>query len=128
MNKLILTLQPATLAVCRLDSSSEIPAWSVNSEFFSITKTKDELSIVCPEQKIPEGIKSEIGWRALKIEGPIDFSEIGVLSSVLSPLAEAGISIFAVSTFDTDYILVKNEKLESAVSVLQKYFQINTAL
>ena len=127
MDNLTLTLQPAMLGICRLESPEEIPSWVNDSEFFSITKTKEELSIVCPEQNIPDGTRSEKGWRAFKIEGPIDFSEIGVLSSILSPLAEACISIFAVSTFDTDYLLVKNEQLELSISVLQKYFQINSS-
>ena len=77
--------------------------------FTSITRTPDELSIVCDEDAVPADIKAERGWRTLRIEGPIPFEMVGVAAALLSPLAEAGISIFLVSTFDTDYLLVKDE-------------------
>ena len=74
--------------------------------------------MVCPESAMPEGAKREGGWRVLKITGPLDFSLTGILVSVAKPLAEAGVSIFAVSTFDTDYVLVKEENLEKALRAL----------
>ncbi len=123
--KLTLSIQSVVLGICRLDPSTPIPAWALNNEFFSITKTGEELSVVCPEQIIPSGIKSEKGWRAIKIEGPINFTATGILSSLLQPLADKGISIFTVSTFDTDYVLVKKENLENAISILKRNNQIN---
>jgi hypothetical protein len=124
-NKLTLSVLSETFGICRMNHSTPLPDWAFNSDFFSITKTKEELSIVCPQNNIPTEIKSENEWRVLKIEGPIDFALTGILSSILSPLAKAGISIFAVSTYDTDYILVKSEKLSEAVSVLQESCIIN---
>lgn len=104
--------------VCRLDKLDAIPEWADKSEFFSITRTSEELSIVCNEDSIPGNIKCEKYWRILKIEGPLDFSLIGILASISSILAQSGISIFAISTYDTDYILVKEKDINSAVSVL----------
>ena len=75
--------------------------------------------MVCPEEVVPEDVRSEGGWLALKLEGPFEFSEVGVLASVTAPLAEAGVGIFAVSTFDTDYVLVKEDHLASAVAALR---------
>ena len=94
------------MSVCRLHPESAVPEWAVKGGFFSITRTRDELSVVCLEEGVPGGVRSEGGWRALGLEGPIEFSEVGVLASVASPLAEAGVGIFAVSTFDTDFVLV----------------------
>jgi len=88
-------------------------------EFLSLTRTSDELSIVCEERLVPEGIRAEFGFVPLKLRGPFPFSMTGVLASFLNPLAENKISIFAVSTFDTDYVLVKSEDLERAKSILR---------
>ena len=96
-----------------------IPDWAIEGGFFSVTRTGDELSVVCPEVVVPGDARSEGGWRALKLEGPFEFSEVGVLASVAAPLAEAGVGIFAVSTFDTDYVLVKEEQLSPAVAALR---------
>ena len=106
--------------VCRLDKTELIPEWAQNSQFFSITKTVDELSIVCSQDNIPNEIKCEKDWRILKIEGPLDFSLIGILASISSILAQKGISIFAISTYDTDYILVKNKDIDNAIESLIK--------
>lgn len=92
--------------------------WATAGSFFSITRTLEELSVVCAEQVIPEGITSEKGWRCLKVHGPLDFSLTGILSSLLHPLAKANISVFALSTYDTDYLLVKEADLERAKVVL----------
>ncbi len=97
----------------------KVPDWAISGGFFCVTRTDDELSVVCPEEVVPEDVRSEGGWRALKLEGPFEFSEVGVLDSVAAPLAEAGVGIFAVSTFDTDYVLVKKEYLQSAVAALR---------
>ena len=109
-----------TFGVCRLDSIELIPEWIDNSKFYSITKTEDELSIVCSDKNIPNEIKHEKDWKIIKIEGPLDFSLIGILSSISTTLANQGISIFAISTYDTDYILVKNKDIEIALKVLSK--------
>jgi uncharacterized protein len=110
------------LAVCRLGSEIRIPDWIQKSGFFCVVRTSDELSIVCSEgacePHIDEGLRVEHGWLALKLEGPFPFSITGVLSSFLQPLAEARIPVFAISTFDTDYVLVKHDSLEQAVSAL----------
>ncbi len=117
--ELRLTLLDGHMSVCRLAPTSEIPDWAVTGGFFSVTRTADELSVLCPNEAIPEDVRCERGWRALKLEGPFEFSEVGILASVTVPLAEAGVGIFAVSTFDTDYVLVKEEQLESAVAALR---------
>lgn len=116
---------PNRLAVCRLVSGAPIPLWATNDSFFSITKTDDELSIVCSENNVPKNIKSEKDWRAIKVEGPLDFSLTGILSSLVSPLAEAKISIFAISTYDTDYILVRDDNLKKAIKILSGFCNIH---
>lgn len=114
-----LSLLEGHMSVCRLDGASEVPEWASKGDFFSITRTSEGLSVVCPDGVVPEGVRSEGGWRVLKLEGPFEFSEVGVLLSVAAPLAEAGVGIFAVSTFDTDYVLVREERLRSAVAALR---------
>ena len=124
-NILTMKLLKEKFAVCRLDSSQSIPEWIKNSEFYSITKTEDELSIVCSQNNVPSSIKCEKDWRILKVEGPLDFSLIGILAAISTVLAEQGISIFAVSTYDTDYILVKQKDTANAVKALvEKGYQI----
>jgi len=107
-------------AICRLGPEDEIPAWALGkADFCSITRTKDELSVVCREDSVPEDTRCERGWRILQVEGPLDFALTGILASIAKPLADAGVSIFAVSTFDTDYILVKETNLALAQRALQ---------
>ncbi|MBI1741066.1 MAG: ACT domain-containing protein [Acidobacteriales bacterium] len=106
------------LAVCQLAAGARVPEWALGGGFFCVTRTAEELSIVCEEGRVPEGVRVERDWVGLKLEGPFPFSMTGVLTSFLGPLAEAGIPIFAVATFDTDYVLMKREKLEQAVRVL----------
>lgn len=110
-----LTLLPDTFAVCRSDADAAVPAWATGS-FFSITRTADELSIVCLQSLVPDGIRCERDWRCFQLAGPIPFTTVGVLASLVTPLAEAGISVFAISTFDTDYVLVKAADLERAIN------------
>lgn len=117
---LTMKLLKEKFAVCRLEKNDTIPVWSENSSFYSITRTTDELSIVCLESDVPAHIKHESNWRILKIEGPLDFSLIGIISKISSILAEEKISIFALSTFDTDYILVKDDNIENAIHTLSK--------
>ena len=107
------------LAVCRLDAGSEVPSWVDRSaEFTSVTRTIDELSIVCARDAVPEGVAIEGPWRALRVQGPIVMTLIGVVAALANPLADAGISIFAISTFDTDYILVHEPDFDAAVGAL----------
>ena len=117
---LTLSLLPGTFTICRLDLEAIIPDWAKAGGFFSITRTDDELSIVCAGAKVPEGVKADRGWRCFKVEGPLDLSLTGVLASLANPLAEARINIFALSTFDTDYLLVKEEKVTQAAEVLTR--------
>lgn len=119
MTDLKFELLQHTFGVCKLNHAQDIPLWAYQGDFFSITKTADELSIVCLEAVIPEHVTCEKGWRALKIVGILDFSLIGILSVVSSTLAKADISIFAVSTYNTDYILVKDRDLEGALKALR---------
>jgi Uncharacterized conserved protein len=108
-------------SVCRLDKDNGIPIWALQGDFFSITKTMDELSIVGLQENIPDDIRCEKNWRILKIEGQLDFSLVGILASISNLMAEAQISIFALSTYDTDYILVKENNIDSAISTLIKH-------
>jgi hypothetical protein len=111
-------LLSGTFAVCRLRSDAPVPDWANDGPFVSITRSSEELSIVCLQDHVPAGTVSEGSWRCFKVEGPLDFGLTGVLASLVQPLAEAEISLFAVSTYDTDYVLVKEEKLERAARVL----------
>ena len=115
-----LSILAERLAICQLDHQAEIPDWAIQRPFFAITRTGDELSIVCPEQLIPPEACCEGGWRALKLKGPFAFDLTGILAAVATPLAEAEIGIFAISTYDTDYVLVKAAQLDRAVQVLQE--------
>lgn len=117
---LTLTVLPETLAICRLSADEAVPEWVMSGEFVSITHTDDELSIVCAEENVPADVKADRGWRALKVAGPLDLALTGVLASLAQPLAEAQINIFAVSTFDTDYLLVKGYNLARAGEVLRQ--------
>ncbi len=115
-----LTIPPQIFSICRLGNDGPVPDWAVTSGFFSITRTGEELSVVCPQTQVPEGTRRDDGWRCLKVEGPLDLSATGVLASLTNPLAKEGISIFAISTYDTDYLLVKDENLERAAKVLSQ--------
>jgi hypothetical protein len=116
--QLSLILLPGSFVVCKLDADSRIPSWATAGSFVSITRTSDELSIVCEEALIPEGVKCARGWRCLRVAGAMDFSAIGVLASLVEPLAQAQISVFAISTFDTDYLLFRDYDLEKAAQTL----------
>ena len=120
MRRLVLTLLPEPLAVCRLPPDAALAAWAGTSEFVSITRTADELSVVCPQDAVPDCVSCERGWRCLKVAGPLQLSAVGVLAALAAPLAEAGVSVFAVSTFDTDYLLVKEENLATALEALRR--------
>lgn len=111
---------PSTFAVCRLPPDAPIPAAMATGSFTSISRSAEELSIVCPIDQAPQNAKCESPWTCFKLEGPFPFSLTGVLASFLAPLAERGVPIFAVSTFDTDYILVKEENAAAAMETLMQ--------
>jgi hypothetical protein len=116
--QLSLSILQGRFAVCRLEKEQAVPEWEVRGDFVSITRTVDELSVVCLEDEVPQNVRCEKGWRCFKVQGPLDFSLTGVLASLTAPLAEAKITVFALSTFDTDYLMVKEKDLEAAISVL----------
>ena len=119
MKKTVLNLLPEKLGICRLQGNAPLPDWlSSSRNFYAVTGTADETSIVCREELIPAGCPSEKGFYAFRVEGPLDFSLTGILASLLTPLADAGIAVFTISTYDTDYILVKKDKLEKAIDAL----------
>jgi hypothetical protein len=119
-----LTLLGERFAVCRLPPAEAIPMWAAGGPFVSISRTADELSIVCLEKHAPNDVQAERGWRCLKVEGPIPFEVTGVAAALTAPLAAAGISLFLVSTYDTDYLLVKEPLLEQAMAALGGGFTI----
>ena len=117
---LTLTILPERFAICRLSVDEIVPEWAMLGEFVSITHTSDELSIVCAAENVPPDVKADRGWRGLRVEGPLDLALIGVLASLANPLAAAQINLCAVSTFDTDYLLVKEYNLAHACEVLRQ--------
>lgn len=104
-------------AVCRLNPDAPVPGWATGP-FLNVTVTDDELAIICPAERVPADVRAERDWRVLKLVGPFPFSAVGVLASLATPLAEAGISLLSIATYDTDYFLVKSATLEEAVRVL----------
>ena len=115
---LTLQLIPGEFAVCRLPPDSSVPSWLGSGMFSSVTRTVDELSIICPANQVPAAVKHEAGWRLLKFQGPFDFGAVGVMASVTAPLAAARVSLLAVATFDTDYVLLKASQLDTALRAL----------
>ena len=105
-------------AIVRLAAEAAVPAWASKGEFTSITRTADELSIVCPAGNLPADVPSPHRWICLKLEGPFAFSQTGVLLSFIEPLSTKDIPIFAVSTYDTDYVLIP-EEFASAIDILR---------
>jgi hypothetical protein len=113
-----LILLTGRYAICRLPHDAPIPAWATG-DFVNITRTHDALSIVCSEAAAPAGVRSEAAFRCLHIAGTLEFAVVGVLASIVVPLATASVPVFVVSTFDTDYLLVKESDLEKAVEALR---------
>jgi hypothetical protein len=107
-------------AVVHLAADAVVPVWAGTGEFTSITRTADELSIVCPIENIPADVHSPHSWRCLKLEGPFPFTLTGVLLSFIEPLSGNNVPIFAVSTYDTDYVLIPEEFAERAIAVLKE--------
>ena len=110
------------LAVCRTDKDRPLPTWAKASagEFISVTRTRDELSIILSDQRAPAKARCERDWRLLMVKGPLDFTQVGIIAGLSGTLANAGISIFALSTYDTDYIMVKQADLDRALSALRE--------
>lgn len=114
------------LSIVHMDELSELDEMFKQSGFVSVTKTNDEISLITETMCVRDSWQANAGWKAFFIAGPLDFSLVGILREVLALLADGGISIFAISTFNTDYILVKNEQMESAVKILSGKFEIET--
>ncbi|HET9450163.1 MAG TPA: ACT domain-containing protein [Aggregicoccus sp.] len=122
---LTLTIQPQSLAVCRLAAEEPLPGWATQGPFSSVTRAPEELSVVCPWDDVPEGVKREGPWACFKVEGPLDFALTGILASLTAPLAKDGIPVFALSTYDTDYLLVREDQRDAAaVSLLAAGFDL----
>ena len=114
-----LSLMTGSFAICRLDPDAPVPRWASRGAFTSITRTPQELSIVCDEGAVPARVQAERGWRALVVEGPLDFSLTGVIAGLAGILAKAAVSVFVVSTYDTDYVLVRDHAVARAVAALR---------
>jgi hypothetical protein len=120
MPALTLRVVPGTYAICRLAPNAPVPAWAATTTgFTSITRTSDELSIVCDESLAPFDVHAERDWALLKLGGPFDFASVGILSSVLQPIAGARVGVLVIGTFDTDYVLVKRPQLAAALESLR---------
>lgn len=123
---IILQIHPDIYTICKLPPHAPLPIWltTEGNSFFSITKTHEELSIVCQQSIVPEELNDQKSWRMFKIKGQLDFNLTGILKKVLDPLAENHVGIFAVSTYDTDYILVQEKDFDKASAVLKNLFEI----
>src|SRR5512132_3714284 len=118
--RLPLELLPDTLGVCRLAPDATVPAWAAISRgFVTISKTLEELSITTTQANVPPEVRCERDYRALRVRGPLPLDLIGILAAMADPLAEAGLGIFATSTYDTDYVLVKARDLDVALAALE---------
>lgn len=122
--RLTLSVLSYRFAICRQPAGTSLPAWLESTSWYSVTRTEDELSLVVSEEDLPAGTvwdaEIERGWRGLKVHGPLDFNMTGVLANLSGPLADAGISIFAISTYETDYLLVRAGDLDTAIAVLRE--------
>lgn len=119
MRKLNLSLLPHKYAVCQFHPDKHIPYWALLGDFVSLTRTHEELSIVCQQDNVPEGIEAERGWCCVQVQGAFDFTVSGVNASLAVPLSEAEISVLAIATYATDYLLIKEANVEQALRVLE---------
>ena len=110
-----LQLLPDLYVVCRLSPDEPVPVWAVG-ELVSTTRTPEELSILCRDTDVPGDVQSEPGWRCLRVAGKLDFSLVGVIARITTVLADAAVSVFAISTFDTDYFFVREIDLDRAIA------------
>ena len=106
--------------ICKLQPGDSIPPWAISGKLWSVTRTDAGISVVCSQENIPRGVEAERNWRVLEVVGPLSFEMVGVLLSLATPLAEAGVSIYSVSTFETDLILIREESFETACRALTK--------
>jgi hypothetical protein len=118
-DSLTLTLLPETFAVCRLAPDAPVPEPPAGGSLYSWTRTATESSVICVEGEAPESDDREGDWRALVVDGPLPFEAVGILAALAGALAAAEVSLFALSTFDTDYLLVKQESLDTAIATLR---------
>ncbi len=116
---LSLIVEPGEYAVVQLDPGDALPAWLPTASFWTVTRADDELSVFCRADDVPFDASHEAGWRLLRMVGPFPFDLTGILASVLTPLAAANVGILAVSTFNTDYVLVKHASLAAAIDALR---------
>jgi hypothetical protein len=114
-----LSLLPETFAICRLAPDAVVPEWAMHGQFFSITRSSEELSVIAETAFVPENLLTKVSWRVMKVHGPFDLSEVGVLAALVAPLAGAGVSVFTISTFDTDYLLVQCIQLREGMAALR---------
>lgn len=126
--RLTLRATPWRLAVCRFPADAPLPAWvfHTEAEFFSLTRTPDELSLVCSQDDLPPSVDQHVerDWRAFAVQGPLAFSLTGVVSGLTAPLAEAGVPVFVISTYDTDYLLVQEADFARAREILGRSFEL----
>jgi len=113
-------VMPGTYAVCRLPRSAAIPTWATTGAFVSITRTNDELSVICASAVVPHDTVASHDWRTFKLRGPFDMDLVGVMLAVAAPLAAAGVSIMPISTYDTDYVLVRDQQFNVAIAALRR--------
>jgi len=119
--QLPLELLAGTLAICRLDAGAPVPDWvERSSEFLTISRTAEELSVTALQRAVPAGVPCEGDYRAVRVRGPLPLNLIGILAAIADPLADAGIGIFAISTYDTDYVLIKERDLDVALGALER--------
>jgi len=118
--RLTLLVVEGAYAVCRLAADAPRPAWAAGGRFASVTRTPDELSVVCEQDAVPADVRCERGWRALRVAGTLDFAMTGVLASLVGPLAGAGVPVFVISTFDTDYLFLKEQEFARGVEALRQ--------
>ena len=118
-HSLTLALLPGALAVSRLGPGDPVPAWAWTGELQSVTRTREETSIICADEAVPEGVPGERGYRCLRVSGTLVLDLTGVIASLTAPIAAAGIPIFAFATYDTDWIMVKAENLDRAIEALR---------
>ncbi|MFZ1976531.1 MAG: ACT domain-containing protein [Bacteroidota bacterium] len=111
---------PGQFGICKLQPGESIPLWAMSGNFWSVTRTENEVSVVCPQEQIPRDVEVERNWRVLQVVGPLTFEMTGVLLSLAAPLADAGVSIYSVSTFETDFILIQEKSFEIACRTLTK--------
>jgi hypothetical protein len=114
-----LDLLTGSFAICRMSADAPLPAWASRGAFHSMTRTAAELSIVCASDDVPHDVPAQRGYRGLVVRGPLDFSLVGIVAALAAPLAAAAISIFVMSTYDTDYLFVRDADLDRAVAALR---------